>query len=182
MFENRVDQVLLALTMALRSRRFLQVDDLVLQWGGLSLGIRPERIMPGRPGQNGRHERMHRTLKAKAALLPRENFASQPRAFDGFLKEYHPVRPHEALAQQTPSSADQKSNRPYPKRIPDIDDPAHFEVLKTDPNGVVSFGHTQWIVRGVLKNEWVSLEEMDHNRWKVYFGPVALGHSRHKTC
>ena len=128
--------------MALRSRRLLQVDDLVLQWGGLSLGICPERILSGRPGQNERPERMHGTLKAKAALLPREHFVSQQRAFDGFLKEYHPVRPHEALAQQTPSPADQKSNRPYPKRIPDIDYPAHFKVLKTDPNGVVSFGHT----------------------------------------
>src|SRR5256885_7950006 len=100
--------------------------------GGLSrlavwwirLGIVPERIMPGRPDQNGRHERMHRTLKAEAANPPRPSFVTQQRAFDQFLKEYNEVRPHEALAQQTPASAYQKSNRPYPKRLPDIDYPS----------------------------------------------------------
>jgi transposase InsO family protein len=146
---------------------------LAIWW--IKLGIRPERIMPGRPDQNGRHERMHRTLKAEAATPPSANFAAQQRMFDRFLKEYNEVRPHEALAQQTPASAYKKSNRPYPKRVPDIDYPAHFEVLKTYPNGVLSFGHTQWIVSTVLKGEWIGLEEIDNDRWKVYFGPIALG-------
>jgi transposase InsO family protein len=146
---------------------------LAIWW--IKLGIRPERIMPGRPDQNGRHERMHRTLKAEVANPPRANFKSQQQAFDRFLEEYNEVRPHEALAQQTPASAYRKSNRPYPKKLPDIDYPSHFEVLKTYPNGVISFSHTQWITSSVLKNEWVGLEEVDDDRWKVYFGPIALG-------
>ena len=146
---------------------------LAIWW--IRLGIRPERIMPGRPDQNGRHERMHRTLKAEAASPPRGSFPAQQKAFDKFLREYNEIRPHEALLQETPASAYQKSNRPYPKRLPDIDYPSHFEVLKTYPNGVISFNHTQWIVSSILRNEWVGLEEVDNDRWKVYYGPIALG-------
>ena len=146
---------------------------LAIWW--IKLGIRPERIMPGRPDQNGRHERMHRTLKAEAANPPRSSFVAQQQAFNQFLDEYNEVRPHEALGQQTPASAYRKSNRPYPKRLPEIDYPSHFEVFKTYPNGIISFGHTQWIISSVLKNEWVGLEPIDDDRWKVYFGPIALG-------
>lgn len=146
---------------------------LAIWW--IKLGIRPERIMPGRPDQNGRHERMHRTLKAEAATPPRESFKAQQRVFDRFLKEYNEVRPHEALAQQTPASAYRKSNRPYPKRLPNVDYPSHFHVYRTYPNGVISFGRTQWIISSVLKNEWVGLEEIDNDRRKVYFGPIPLG-------
>lgn len=146
---------------------------LAIWW--IKLGIRPERIMPGRPDQNGRHERMHRTLKAEAANPPRSSFSAQQNAFNRFLKEYNTIRPHEALAQETPASAYQKSNRPYPKRLPDINYPSHFEVFKTYPNGVISYDHTQWMISSVLRNEWVGLEEVDNDRWKVYFGPIALG-------
>ncbi len=146
---------------------------LAIWW--IKLGIRPERIMPGRPDQNGRHERMHRTLKAEAAHPPRANFKLQQKAFDKFVKEYNHVRPHEALAQQTPASAYRKSLRPFPKRLPDVDYPSHFKVFKTYPNGVISFNHTQWITSSILRDEWVGLEEVADDRWKVYFGPIPLG-------
>lgn len=146
---------------------------LAIWW--IKLGIRPERILPGRPDQNGRHERMHRTLKAEAATPPRGNFSAQQRAFNSFLNEYNFVRPHEALAQQTPASAYKKSTRPFPKKLPEIDYPSHFTVFKTYPNGVISFGHTQWVISSVLRNEWVGLEEIDNDCWKVYFGPIPLG-------
>jgi putative transposase len=146
---------------------------LAIWW--IKLGIRPERIMPGRPDQNGRHERMHRTLKAEAAHPPRTNFKLQQRAFDKFVQEYNYERPHESLAQQTPASAYQKSTRSFPKRLPDVEYPSHFKVFKTYPNGVISFNHTQWITSSVLKDEWVGLEEVADDRWKVYFGPIALG-------
>jgi putative transposase len=149
------------------------ISRLALWW--IRLGIRPERIMPGRPDQNGRHERMHRTLKAEAATPPRSSFTSQQRAFNNFREEYNKVRPHESLDQKTPASIYHRSNRPFPKKLPDIEYPAHFEVLKSYPNGVISFRHTQWLISGVLKSEWVGLEEVSDGRWKVYYGPIPLG-------
>jgi transposase InsO family protein len=151
--------------------------------GGLSrlsvwwirLGIRPERILPGRPDQNGRHERMHSTLKSETVKPPRSSFRAQQRAFDQFRKEYNEIRPHEALGQQTPASRYRPSRRPYPRQLPEINYPGHFQVRQTYPNGMISFKSTQWYISGCLISERVGLEEVDDDRWKVYFGPIALG-------
>lgn len=151
--------------------------------GGLSrlsvwwirLGIRPERILPGRPDQNGRHERMHSTLKSETAKPPRSSFRAQQRAFDQFQKEYNEIRPHEALGQDVPASRYRPSLRPYPRQLPQIEYPEYFRVAQTYPNGMISFESTQWYISGCLISERVGLEEVDDDRWKVYFGPVALG-------
>jgi transposase InsO family protein len=151
--------------------------------GGLSrlavwwirLGIRPERILPGRPDQNGRHERMHSTLKAETAHPPRSSFRAQQRAFDAFRQEYNHERPHEALNYDTPASRYEPSGRPYPQRLPEPEYPDHFEVVRAYPNGVISFADTQWYVSLCLAGELVGLKEMDDDRWTVYFGPLELG-------
>jgi transposase InsO family protein len=151
--------------------------------GGLSrlavwwirLGIRPERIVPGRPDQNGRHERMHSTLKAETARPPRSSFRAQQRAFELFRREYNHERPHEALADQTPASQYVASPRPYPRQLPPLEYPAHVRVERAYPNGVISFRDTQWYLSNCLAGELVGLEEVDDERWKVYFGPVELG-------
>lgn len=151
--------------------------------GGLSrlavwwirLGIRPERIQPGRPDQNGRHERMHSTLKSETAKPPRSSFRAQQRAFDRFREEYNDVRPHEALALQVPASRYRPSHRPYPSQVPQIDYPEHFYVVQTYPNGMISFKATQWYISACLKSEFVGLEQVDDGRWKAYFGPIPLG-------
>lgn len=141
----------------------------------IKLGIRPERIMPGRPEQNGRHERMHGTLKAETAKPPRSSMRAQQRAFDDFKQEYNHERPHEALNQTVPASLYIPSPREFPTKLPEPDYPDHFKVLRAYPNGVISFDHSQWIISGCLKGELVGLEEVDEDRWKVYFGPIALG-------
>ena len=151
--------------------------------GGLSrlavwwirLGIRPERILPGRPDQNGRHERMHSTLKAETARPPRASFAAQQRAFDRFQAEYNNERPHEALGQQVPSSLYRPSLRPYPRRLPQPEYPPRFETRLAYPNGVISFGASQWYVSGCLAGELVGLEPCDDARWRVHFGCVPIG-------
>lgn len=151
--------------------------------GGLSrlavwwirLGIRPERIVPGRPDQNGRHERMHSTLKAETARPPRSSWRAQQRSFQAFRQEYNHERPHEALAYATPASQYQPSLRPYPRQLPHPEYPAHFHVERTYPNGVISFRGTQWYLSSCLAGELVGLEELDGDRWAVYFGPIQLG-------
>jgi len=151
--------------------------------GGLSrlavwwirLGIRPERIVPGRPDQNGRHERMHRTLKAETARPPRGSLRAQQRCFDAFRQEYNHDRPHEALAYATPASHYQPSLRAYPRQLPLPEYAAHSRVEQAYPNGVISFRGTQWYVSHCLAGELVGLEEVDDDRWAVHFGPIHLG-------
>ncbi len=137
--------------------------------------LRPERIQPGRPDQNGRHERMHSTLKAETAKPPRASFRAQQRAFDRFRKEYNEIRPHEALAQKVPASRYQPSNRPYPRQLPQLEYSEHFYVAQTYPNGMLSFESKQWYISSCLKSERVGLEQVDDDRWKVHFGPIPLG-------
>ena len=142
----------------------------------IKLGIRPERIQPGRPDQNGRHERMHATLKAETARPPKTNFRAQQKSFDDFQTEYNDVRPHEALDFEVPSSVYNSSTRQFPNRLPEIEYPVHFRVEKSYPNGVISLGQTQWYISGCLRSEFIGLEEIDNDIWKVYYGPIALGY------
>ncbi|HWA76894.1 MAG TPA: IS481 family transposase [Polyangiaceae bacterium] len=146
---------------------------LAIWW--IRLGIRPERIMPGRPDQNGRHERMHRTLKAETARPPRSNMPAQQRRFDAFQAEYNNERPHEALGQDTPSSHYQPSLKSFPKVLPEIEYPDHFQVLRNYPNGVISWAGIQWYTSGTLRGELLGLEAIDDDRCRVYFGHILLG-------
>jgi transposase InsO family protein len=141
----------------------------------IRLGIRPERIMPGRPDQNGRHERMHLTLKAETARPPRSSFRAQQRAFDLFRSEYNEERPHEALGNDTPASRYKSSQRSFPERLPELEYPDHFRVQRAQHNGVISVDGVQFYVSNCIDEEYLGLEPIDDGCWKVYFGPVALG-------
>ncbi len=118
---------------------------------------------------------MHSTLKSETAKPPRSSFRAQQRAFDQFRKEYNEIRPHEALGQQPPASRYRPSLRPYPRQLPHIEYPEHFQVRHAYENGMISFKSTQWYISACLQSERVGLEEVEDDRWKVYFGPIALG-------
>ncbi len=149
------------------------LSQLSLWW--IRLGILPERIEPGKPQQNGRHERMHRTLKQAATRPPSANMKAQQQRFDAFRAEYNEQRPHEALEQQTPASHYAPSPRPYPEHLPELHYPNYFEVRKVSSNGVVYWHNKLVYVSHLLKGEHVGLEEVDAGIWQVYFGPVTLG-------
>ncbi len=100
-------------------------------------GIMPELIEPGKPQQNGRHERMHRTLKAEATRPPAATCRTQQRTFNRFREEFNNQRPHEALGQETPATLYRPSPRPYPTKLPTLAYPAHFETRYVSYNGAI---------------------------------------------
>ena len=139
------------------------------------LGVLPELIEPGCPQQNGRHERMHRTLKAETTRPPACGRRSQQRSFDCFREEYNHVRPHEALEMKTPASLYSPSPRPFPERLPRLEYPSHFETRYVSHNGGIRW-RSGWVnVSITCAGEYVGLEEIDDGRWDVYFGPLKLG-------
>src|ERR1017187_5438800 len=110
----------------------------------IKLGIRPERIEPGKPQQNGRHERMHRTLKAETTRPPSNSRLAQQRRFDHFRQEFNFERPHEALEMQTPASRYTASARAMPDKLPPLDYPESFEVRYVSANGGIRWNR-QWV-------------------------------------
>jgi putative transposase len=150
-----------------------RLSQLSVWW--IKLGITPELIEPAHPQQNGRHERLHKTLKAEATRPPAQTLRGQQRRFRAFQREFNEERPHEALTGDTPASWYHHSSRPYSFRLRDPDYPAHFEVRYVSRNGGVRW-HNRWVnVSHVLAEEYVGLEEVEDGLWSLYFGPVLLG-------
>jgi transposase InsO family protein len=138
----------------------------------IKLGIVPERIEAGHPEQNGRHERMHRTLKLD--LRPAQDRRGQQRELDRFRQDYNQVRPHEALGMQTPAALYEPSPRPYPTPMPELDYPSTM-LLRT----VKAHGHFRWkkqdiFLSEVLWGETIGLLPVDHGCYTVYFANIPV--------
>lgn len=141
----------------------------------IRLGILPEFIQPGRPDQNGRHERMHKTLKDEATRPPAANHCAQQKKFNRFLREFNDERPHEALDMETPASVHVPSTREMPNKLPPLEYPNRFEVRYVSANGGIRWNR-QWInISQACVGEYVGLEEIDNGVWNAYFGPLKLG-------
>lgn len=150
-----------------------RLSSLSVWW--IRLGIFPELIEPAHPEQNGRHERMHRTLKRETALPSKANLLAQQRRFDDFRREFNNERPHEALGQETPASFYKPSTRALPSKLAPIEYPPHFEVRYVSANGGIRWKCTWVSVTHTLAGEFVGLEEVGDGLWDAYFGPVLLG-------
>jgi putative transposase len=141
----------------------------------VKLGIAPERIAPGQPQQNGRHERMHRTLKDECARPPAATCAAQQRRFDQFRAEFNQQRPHEALGQTAPDKHYASSPRAYPKRLEDPYYPTDYELRRVRSNGEIKWQGELVFIGEALIGEVIGLIETDDGDAEVYFGPVPLG-------
>ena len=141
----------------------------------IRLGIMPERIAPGQPQQNGRHERMHRTLKRAVAHPPAANLSAQQVWLDQFRTDYNEQRPHEALGQRSPDSCYAPSSRPYPEQLPELEYPGYFHCQKVSANGIAYWTGRRVYIGYLLVGQTVGLEEINDGIWAVYFGPVRLG-------
>lgn len=149
------------------------LSELSVWW--IKLGIRLERIEPGKPAQNGRHERMHRTLKEETAQPPRANLREQQKAFDEFRQEYNQERPHEALKGQTPAQCYQASLRPYPSRIAAVEYPADFVVRRVSKGGQIRWSCARVFVGRALVGELIGFEPIVTGQWRVWFSFYELG-------
>ncbi len=151
--------------------------------GGLSrlavwwvkLGILPERIEPGQPQQNGRHERMHRTLKAECANPPARSVAAQQQRFTRFREEFNHERPHEALGQRLPAQHYAPSPRRYPARLEDPSYPADYELRRVRTNGEIKWQGERIFISEALIGEVIGLRENHAGDGELYFGPLPLG-------
>jgi putative transposase len=141
----------------------------------IKLGITPERIDPGCPQQNGRHERMHRTMKAETARPPRSSASAQQQAFDEFRSCYNVERPHEALGNKTPASVYRPSTRRFPDSLQDPNYPESFDAHRVNKKGLVKIFGSYIVISAVLANETVGFELVDDDRWRLWFGPIYLG-------
>jgi transposase InsO family protein len=141
----------------------------------IKLGIRPERIEKGHPEQNGRHERMHRTLKAEAISPPRKSMNEQQRAFDRFRSVYNNDRPHEALGQKTPASIYRTSVREYPSQLPEVEYPGSFSVRQVRPSGCFKWQNQELYLSEALGGELIGLKEIDNGLQKIYFSFYPVG-------
>lgn len=141
----------------------------------VKLGIRPEYIDPGKPQQNGRHERMHSTLKQQTARPPSSTMSAQQRRFDAFRREYNQERPHEALGQIAPSLLYYASSRRFPSRIVGPDYPSGYDVRPVGRDGRLTWGRSRSIFVGTaLAGERVGIVEVDDGCLDFYFGPILL--------
>ena len=143
---------------------------LAIWW--LRLGIRLERIIPGKPQQNGRHERLHLTLKKETIQPPQDTLSAQQQAFDSFLEEYNQDRPHEALNQETPASCYQASAREYPERLP----PPKCYPDSWSKRKVIDGGNIWWKCHRIyigrsLTGEYVGLRQIEEDRCPIICQP-----------
>jgi transposase InsO family protein len=163
------------------SRAPAGLSQLSMLW--LRLGIRHERIEPGKPQQNGRHERMHQTLKKETASPPQRNLRQQQKSFLQFQKEYNQDRPHEALEYETPASRYEGSERRYPAKLPELEYPAGAHLRRVSHHGDVKLDGVQMFVSSLLAWEVVGLLELeqDPNWLEVYYGPLLIGRMSLRT-
>jgi putative transposase len=140
----------------------------------IELGMECERIDPGCPQQNGRHERMHRTLQEAAMQPPASTGRQQQRRLEDFRKEYNEQRPHQALGQQVPAALYRRSTREYRRRIAEPDYGAGWQVRVID-GGRAKWWSQRLFVSHALNGKQVGFEPFQEGLWKVWFYRHWLG-------
>ena len=151
-----------------------------LSYWWIRLGIHPERIEPGHPEQNGRHERMHKTLKCHTARPPAKDIRRQQKRFKDFCVEYNEQRPHEALQMRTPSECYSGSMRAYPSRLSSISYAEHMRVTRVQKHGDITHKGRRIFVTESLHDEYVGIEQIDDNMSLLWYCSYLLGQIDHE--
>jgi hypothetical protein len=146
---------------------------LSMRW--VRLGITAERSRPGSPQDNGRHERMHRTLKQETLHPPARNPRLQQQAFDRFQNIYNDQRPHESLDYTTPASGYARSLRPFPRRVPEVAYDALVAVRRISESGDLNWKGERTFVSEIFEHEYLGLRPSDDRYYEVLYGPLVIG-------
>jgi putative transposase len=157
---------------------FFGLSQLSVWW--LRLGIAIERIKPGHPQQNGRHERMHLTLKKEATKPPAKNFLQQQAKFDRFIDCYNQERPHQALNMKYPAELYRASPRPY-QGLPRLDYPLHDRIVTVTSCGRLCIGRRKINLSRAFAGQDVGIREVAEKIWLVTFMHYDLGFFDHET-
>jgi putative transposase len=157
---------------------FFGLSQLSVWW--LRLGIAIERIKPGHPQQNGRHERMHLTLKKEATKPPAKNFLQQQAKFDRFIECYNQERPHQALNMKYPTEVYRVSSRPY-QGLPKLDYPLHDRIVTVTSCGRLCIGRRKINLSRAFAGQDVGIREVAEKIWLVTFMHYDLGFFDHET-
>jgi transposase InsO family protein len=147
----------------------------------IKLGIYPELIEPGKPQQNGVHERMHRTLKQEATIPPASNLPAQQRKFDDFREEFNKVRPHEAIDMKRPAEIYRSSRRTVPTRIEPYEYPGNYLVRRVSRSGTIRVFNKQFFVSNTLHENYVGLEEVADGVYDLFFCFYHIGRYELRT-
>lgn len=147
----------------------------------MKLGIVHQRITPSSPQENGAHERMHKTLKARATRPPVASLRGQQWKFDRFQSEYNFERPHEALDDEPPASLWTPSQRTYPDRIRPPEYPGHFELRRVSNAGHFKMGAQHYFISHALKGDNIGLEAIDDGLWNILYYNTLLGRLSERT-
>jgi transposase InsO family protein len=147
----------------------------------LRLGILPERIRPGCPGENGSHEQFHAVLKRETARPPAPTLAAQQRRFVRFVEEYNQVRPHEAVQHAPPATRYTPSPRAMPRTLPAPDYPLGAIVRRVTTAGQIKWHGRPIFLTTVLAGEDVAFEPLDDGRWLVRFAALPLATFEERT-
>jgi putative transposase len=151
-----------------------RIGKLAFWW--VQLGIRPEYIAPGRPSENGAHERFHRTLKAASTKPSSKSLRAQQKRFDEFRKEYNTERPHLSLPQHRPPAQFYESSpRPYPSKLPVMIYPDSSAVRLVDGSGNIKWRNCPFFLTTNLAAQYVALTEGSNDLVTVSYGPLELG-------
>ena len=141
----------------------------------MRLGIKLERIAPAHPEQNGRHERMHLTLKQHACVPVARDLKAQQRVLEQFRVYYNTDRPHEALGQVTPASLYYRSSRPYPARLAELRYPPGFELRQVLSNGMIKWHGRAIYISQTLSGEPIGMDPGAEDGVPAYFANLKLG-------
>jgi putative transposase len=157
---------------------FFGLSRLSVWW--LRLGIGIERIQPGNPQQNGRHERMHLTLKEEATKPAAKNFLQQQARFDRFIDCYNRERPHQALGMQYPAELYRPSPRPY-QGLCDLEYPFHDRTVTVTSCGRICIGRRKINLSRAFAGQTVGVKEVAEKIWVVSFMHYDLGFYDHES-